>query len=135
MPEGVIVAGVGIARPGEKRPAAAGEGEKISGPELGYVVHPSHRGLGYATEAVKGLIAAFLAHEAAAERTGELRYDYIEAETDSDNEPSQNVLRKCGFRLVRTIEKGSHREALGGWRDALVWRLDHPEEGAEEPEE
>jgi RimJ/RimL family protein N-acetyltransferase len=131
----VTVAGVGIVRPGEKAPPAAGERAKSYGPELGYVVHPSHRGHGYATEAVRGLITAFLAHEAAAERTGDLRYDYVEAETDSDNEPSQNVLRKCGFRVVRTIERDNYSYALGGWRDAIVWRLNPPEDGAERPEE
>jgi len=59
--------------------------------EIGYGLAPSQRGKGIATEAVKGLVEE-------AWRDG--RVKLVFALTDQDNEPSQGVLRRAGFRQV-----------------------------------
>lgn len=59
--------------------------------EIGYGLVPSQRGKGIATEAVNGLI-----DEAWRDPVVKL----VLAFTDKDNEPSQGVLRRAGFRQV-----------------------------------
>lgn len=59
--------------------------------ELGYVIVPEFWGRGLATE-----IAEHLARYA----FGQFGVDKVVAVVDPDNLPSQNVLRKCGFRHV-----------------------------------
>ena len=62
--------------------------------EVGYGMNPAYEGRGYMTEA----LTAFLDFGA---RRG-LRA--VRADTLSDNRRSQNVLKRCGFRLLRTEE-------------------------------
>ena len=57
--------------------------------ELGYIIEPGHWGLGLATE-----IAGCLARYA----FGHFGVDKVLAVVDPANQPSQNVLLKCGFR-------------------------------------
>jgi [ribosomal protein S5]-alanine N-acetyltransferase len=59
--------------------------------EIGYGLAQSHRGKGIATEAVNGLV-----DEAWKDPVVKLVF----ALTDQDNEPSQGVLRRAGFRQV-----------------------------------
>ncbi len=61
--------------------------------ELGYGIHPDHRGCGYATEAAAALIAWGLA------RPGVRR---VIAECDEANAASVRVLEKAGMRLLHT---------------------------------
>ncbi len=73
--------------------------------EIGYGIIETHRGQGYATEAVNAVVTwAF-------QQPGIIR---VEAETEPDNQASQRVLEKCGFipagidgeegpRFVRTM--------------------------------
>jgi RimJ/RimL family protein N-acetyltransferase len=61
--------------------------------ELGYGIHPDHRGSGYATEAAAALIAWGLA------RPGVRR---VIAECDEVNAASSRVLEKAGMRLLHT---------------------------------
>ncbi|HEY3764672.1 MAG TPA: GNAT family N-acetyltransferase [Gaiellales bacterium] len=61
--------------------------------ELGYGVHPDHRGIGYATEAAKALVRWSLAQD------GVRR---VIAECDDDNGASIRVLEKAGMRRVHT---------------------------------
>jgi [ribosomal protein S5]-alanine N-acetyltransferase len=67
--------------------------------EIGYGVQPEHRGQGYATEAVEGLIAWA--------RTQGI--DHFVASVAPDNEPSLAIIRKLGF--VRT---GQHIDPEDG---------------------
>jgi len=59
--------------------------------EIGYGLAPSQRGKGVATEAVNGLVD---------EAWKDGRVKVVFALTDQDNEPSQGVLRRAGFRQV-----------------------------------
>jgi len=59
--------------------------------EIGYGLAPSQRGKGIATEAVGGLVG---------EAWKDSRVKVVFARTDQDNEPSQGVLRRAGFRQV-----------------------------------
>ena len=59
--------------------------------EIGYGLAPSQRGKGIATEAVGGLVG---------EAWKDPRVKVVFARTDQDNEPSQGVLRRAGFRQV-----------------------------------
>jgi len=63
--------------------------------ELGYGIHPSYRGLGYATEASKALVEWALAQEAVRE---------VVAECEQTNVPSARVLEKVG--MERSGERG-----------------------------
>ena len=72
---------------------------------LGYTIAPAHQGKGYATEAVRGLVGyAF----------DVLGADAVRAHADEENEPSTNVMRKAGLRLV---ERWDHEE------DGQVWHI------------
>ncbi len=59
--------------------------------ELGYGIVPDHQRQGYASEAVRGLLAHAFAVPAV---------QRVIAETLPELTPSIGVLRKCGFRLV-----------------------------------
>jgi [ribosomal protein S5]-alanine N-acetyltransferase len=78
---GQVIGGCGFLGP----PDATGSAE------VGYGLVPSQRGKGIATEAVKGLLDA-------AWRDPVVKL--VVAFTDKDNEPSQGVLRRVGFRQV-----------------------------------
>jgi len=60
--------------------------------EWGYRLVPAARGKGYASEATRALLA-----KAAATYSGD-----VIAIIDPDNQPSQNVCRKVGFRYWKT---------------------------------
>ncbi len=60
--------------------------------EIGYGLGESQRGRGYMTEAVSAMCR--WAKENGAKR--------VIAETLTDNEKSQNVLKRCGFRLYKS---------------------------------
>ena len=63
--------------------------------EVGYGMHPSHTGHGYMTEALN----AFL-------RFGKGKgIEVVRADTLLDNQKSQNVLKRCGFRRVGQDDK------------------------------
>jgi [ribosomal protein S5]-alanine N-acetyltransferase len=85
--------------------------------ELGYAIFPSHRGHGYATEAVEALI------DWARDRHG---IRHFIASVGPDNQPSLALVRKLGF--VRTGEQWDDEDGL-----ELVFELqigpappDHP---------
>jgi ribosomal-protein-alanine N-acetyltransferase len=59
--------------------------------EIGYGLAPSHRGMGFATESVQGLLTR--AWQDPGVRT-------VFATTDADNAPSHAVLQRAGFRQV-----------------------------------
>lgn len=78
--------------------------------EFGYAVLPGYRGRGYATEAVRGLIAwGFSAYPV---------LEGVVAECEPDNAASARVLEKAGLR----------RDGANG--ALLRWRLDRAERGA-----
>lgn len=78
---GQVIGGCGFTAP----PDAAGA------VEIGYGLAPSQRGKGIATEALNGLVD---------EAWKDARVKVVFARTDQDNEPSQGVLRRAGFRQV-----------------------------------
>ena len=93
---GLVVGGIGFHGP-------PGGGEV----EIGYGIVPSRQRRGYATEAVR-LMAAMA--------WGDPAVIAVVATTDLDNEASQRVLAKAGFRRVA---------ATGGFR----YQLDRPRAG------
>lgn len=76
--------------------------------EVGYVVAPSHRGLGFATEALAGLVAAAFKQR---------RVERVIAHTIPSPGPSPRVLEKCGF-----ARKGDGLDPHHG----IVWRWELP---------
>lgn len=85
-------------------------------PELGYLLHPSAWGRGYATEAV----AAFIQHFWAARPD----LDTIEAKVDEENPESIRVLVKCGFTVGEVLEGGAEVPWLvPSRRNLVVYRL------------
>ena len=62
--------------------------------EIGYGILAEHRGHGYATEAVEAAVAWALAQPGVKQ---------VEAEAAPDNDASQSVLKKCGFRASGEI--------------------------------
>lgn len=68
-------------------------------PELGYILHPSVWGRGYATEAVGAFVQHFWG------TFPEL--DVIEAKVDEQHPVSIRVLVKCGFERGEVLEGGA----------------------------
>lgn len=68
----------------------------LLGTEIGYSVAESHRGRGFATEAILGLIR--IAHQRGMTN--------LLAETEPDNAPSIRALQKNGFTEIRRTETG-----------------------------
>ncbi|KAL4892190.1 GNAT domain-containing protein [Aspergillus ambiguus] len=66
--------------------------------ELGYQFHPDVWGRGYATEATRAVLQAWMAGEMETGEKGEL--PAVHAATDRENEASQRVLVKAGFVQV-----------------------------------
>ncbi len=96
--DGVLVGGVGLHELNERH--ARGE--------VGYWLGRRHRGQGYATEAVRGLLNVCFHH---------LRLHRIEAGVFPGNENSVRVLRRCGFRYEGTMrdllrKAGVHRSSM-----------------------
>jgi RimJ/RimL family protein N-acetyltransferase len=86
-------------------------------PELGYILHPSAWGKGYATEAV----AAFIQH------FWKARPDLhtIEARVDEENTESIRVLVKSGFVGGEVVEGGVEIPWLvPSRRNLVVYRLE-----------
>lgn len=67
--------------------------------EIGYGIVPSRRGCGYATEAVRALLA--LAFQ-------DRSVDEVVATTDFDNLASRRVLEKAGFNRVASTEGAAY---------------------------
>ncbi len=79
---------------------------------IGYIMHPDHRGKGYATEAVK-LLVDYLFRAKQIVR--------IQAECSPDNHPSVRVLEKAGF-----IYEGLRRKAVfiqGKYLDGAMYSI------------
>jgi ribosomal-protein-alanine N-acetyltransferase len=72
--------------------------------ELGYGIEEGHRGKGYATEAVKAMVAWAFGH-------AEIRV--VEAETEAGNGASRRVLEKCGFEETGEIGEEGPRFRMG----------------------
>jgi aminoglycoside 6'-N-acetyltransferase len=70
---------------------------------VGYTIAPAFQGLGYATEAIRALVAyAF----------DTLGADVVRAYASAENDPSIRVAEKVGMRLIERIE---HREGDEVW--------------------
>lgn len=80
--------------------------------EIGYILVPSERGKGYASEAVKIMVDyLFLSRDAVR----------IQANTDVNNLASQKVLEKAGFKKEGTIRKNAFFR--GEWRDSCLFSI------------
>lgn len=80
--------------------------------EIGYFLHPDAWGCGYATEAVRRLLAFGF---------GDLALHRITAQCDPRNTASLRVLERSGMRY-----EGHLRETMlirDGWRDSLLYSL------------
>jgi RimJ/RimL family protein N-acetyltransferase len=87
--------------------------------ELGYTLHPSVWGRGYATEAVSEFIKRFW----------ELRptVDRIIAKTDGENFGSMKVLKKCGFQEIERAREEISLPLLGtGMREVVTFEINAP---------
>jgi len=85
--------------------------------EIGYVLHPDHWGSGFATEALRAVIAdAFARHPG---------LDALTAEIDVLNTASAALLARLGFREVERVANAV--EIAGVWSDSGFWRLDRPD--------
>ena len=71
--------------------------------KVGYTMNPAVQGRGYATEAVRALVAY------AFEKLGA---DLVRAYASADNAPSIRVMEKLGMRLIERIER---RDANDVW--------------------
>lgn len=70
---------------------------------VGYTIAPAFQGLGYATEAIRALVAyAF----------DTLGADVVRAHANAENDPSIRVAEKAGMRLVERIER---RDGVETW--------------------
>lgn len=72
------------------------EGDEI---EIGYVIHPRYQGCGYATEAVRAVIAELR----------EMGFRKITAGYFSENTASLRVMEKCGMRQTDITEEEEYR--------------------------
>lgn len=86
-------------------------------PELGYILHPSVWGRGYATEAVGAFVEHFW------QTWPDL--DFIEARVDEGNPASSRVLCKCGFVRVQRLEGAAELPWLEPRvRNLVVYRVE-----------
>lgn len=74
-------------------------------PEVGYMIHPSHAGQGYATEAINAIIEAMWERfpspsSSSPLEDGVIGFDYVEGCTNVNNLASARILKKCGFTYV-----------------------------------
>lgn len=81
--------------------------------EIGYWIGTEHRGMGFAPEAVNGIIR----HEL---KSGELKA--IWAGCFEGNKNSMRVLEKCGFEFVRT-EKDKYWPLLDGYHTTHIMKI------------
>ena len=70
--------------------------------ELGYVIHPDHKGNGYATEALQAAIDALL----------NMGYKAVRAGAFEENLASIRVMEKCGMRRLPQTEEVEYRGKL-----------------------
>lgn len=80
--------------------------------EVGYSFAPKSWGQGYATEALKKLIDYSF---------NTLRLHRLEAQCDSRNTHSANVLKKCGFQLEGLMKQRLY--VKGEYADILFYAL------------
>ena len=86
------------------------------GVTIGCSFAPAHWSHGYATEAVKALVAWAL---------GDSSVRFVAAETDTENLRAHHVLRKLGFESAQ----GAAGKLMGACRDVddlFAWRLVRP---------
>lgn len=80
--------------------------------ELGWVIAPTHRGQGYAVEAVRELVTVAF----------ELGVRRVVAFCFADNVASRRVMDRVGLRLEgRYVADSLHRD--GAWHDSLAYAL------------
>lgn len=84
-------------------------------PEIGYILHPDHWGLGFATEALTAVIAHIFAHHP---------IEALRADIDPRNTASIGLLERLGFtpthRAERTWKIGEE------WCDSVYYALRRP---------
>jgi ribosomal-protein-alanine N-acetyltransferase len=100
----------------EHRGQVIGKAGAYGLPEVGFLLHPSAWGRGFATEAM----AAVIAHVFASTDS-----NHLTADVDPRNTASRRVLEKLGFRIshsaTRTFLLGDE------WCDSVYYRLDRNE--------
>jgi RimJ/RimL family protein N-acetyltransferase len=86
--------------------------------ELGYWLRPAARGRGVIGEAIEAIVP----HAFRPVGGGGLGLTRLHACTDSDNHPSQSVLRSAGFTQSGTGRK-AWRRSDGSWSDGVYFEL------------
>lgn len=90
----------------QPNPEVIGLAGSFHPPEIGYMIHPSHAGQGYATEAITAIIEAMWtrfpspSNLSEPREEGETEFDYVEGCINVNNTASQRILEKCGFTYV-----------------------------------
>lgn len=86
-------------------------------PEVGYLLHRDHWGKGFATEALQAVIPRCFAKFAEAPE--------LTAECDPRNRASVALLRRLGFRHLKTVEK-DFLYGESDWCDTAYFALPRP---------
>ncbi len=81
-------------------------------PEVGYILHPDHWGIGLATEALTAAVTHVFATT---------DFDALSADVDPENQPSIRLLEKLGF--IRTGSAERTWNIGGEWKDSLFYGL------------
>lgn len=84
-------------------------------PEIGYILHPDHWRRGYASEALRAVIASTFAHHGVPSLT---------ADVDPRNRASLHLLLKLGFRV--TARARNTWCIAGEWCDSVYLELKRP---------
>lgn len=80
--------------------------------EIGYILHPSVAGRGYATEASRALLDVAFGH---------YRFHRVSARLDEENAASARICRRLGMRLEARLEENDVRD--GVWGTELVYAM------------
>ncbi|KAH8728285.1 GNAT domain-containing protein [Phaeosphaeriaceae sp. PMI808] len=101
-------------------PLGAPEGKRINLRVIGYALFKWAWGKGYATEANRAMVDAYIASIASEKDKGEEVF-YLEAGVDEGNPGSQAVLEKIGFKKIGWKTEKEPVFLAGEWRHGGYW--------------
>lgn len=101
---------------------ATDRGKPLNMRAIGYALYKAHWGKGYATEANKAMLNAYMDSIQVEKAKGEELF-YLEAGVDEGNPGSQSVLKKIGFKEVGWKTETEPVFLGGEWRHGGYWIL------------